>query len=157
MTPTQLAALKSEIQSDPAKLSYAPYIGVSDVQIAALLNATSGPGAASIDLATISKGSLLLQIVPWLDQLATGQTTGGVAIPPATVTKWQQRFQALQAGDAVLSVPALAAMMNDGVTDGLATAAQVAAITTRTGSRAEVLFGQGTVIQCQDVLAALGS
>ncbi len=157
MTPTQLASLKTEIQTDPAKLGYAPYIGVSDIQIAALLNSGTGPGAASIDVATISKGSLLLQIVPWLDQLASGQTTGGTPIPAATVTKWQQRFQALQAGDAVLSVPALLPMMNDGVTDGIATTAQVAAITTRTGSRAEVLFGQGTVIQWQGVLAALGS
>ena len=157
MDAAQLATLKSEIQTDPAKLGYATNIGVSDNAIAAMLNATTGSGAASINLTTVTKGALLLGMIPWLDQIAAGQTLAGAALPSATATKWQLRFQALQAADPVIQVAQLAPMMSEAITDGIGTQAQIDAVTKRTGSRAEVLFGEGTTIQASDVLTALGS
>ena len=157
LNTSQLTTLKNEILTDPLKVGYSSYVGISNVALAGMLNATTGPGAAIIQLSTITKGSLLLQIVPWLDQLSTSQTVSGTAIPAATVTKWQQRFQALQAADPTIAVSSLLPMMDNGISDGIATAAQVSSITTKIGSRAEVLFGSGTVILWQDVQDALGS
>ena len=157
MDATQLAALKSEIQTDPAKLGYAAYIGVSDNQLAAMLNATTGTGAATISLSTVTKGALLLGIIPWLDQIASGKTLAGATLTADVITKWQQRAQVLQAADATIVVVQVAPMMAEAITDGIGTQAQIDAVAKRTGSRAEVLFGEGTTIQAADVLAAMGS
>ncbi len=156
LSASQVASLKTELTTDPLGLGYSQYFKTSHVNIANLLNATSGAGAATIQLQTISKGQLLLGIVPWLDQLSTGVTLTGSPVASGVSLKWQHRFQALQSADATLQISQILPLVTDVETDGLATAAQVSALTTKTGSRAEALFGAGTVIVWQDIFAAIG-
>lgn len=152
-----LTALKTELTTDPKGLGYAANLtSTNDVANAALINATSGAGAAVVPLIAVPKGQLLLGITPLLMQLASGQTTAGATTSAATTAKWQMLFQALQAADPTLVVAQILPMLNDAVTDGLTTSTAVTALTTKTGSRAEVLWGAGTVIQWQDIAAAMG-
>lgn len=140
MTP---AALKTEIQSDPLALGYAAFIASgNDMVLAALLNAITGPGAATISRTAVTRGALLRGIIPALDQLASGVDSVGVAIPPATSAKWRNRFDALRASDSEVALDApLGGMLQQLVTDKLTSQPYIDAITKRTGSRAEVLFG----------------
>ena len=151
------AALKSEITTDPKALGYAPLINVSDNGIAGLLNALTGPGAATISLLTQTKGAILKGIIPALDQLASGLTLSNSPITSQTAQKWANRFAALRSGDPVVVLDGgLLFLLNQMVADGLTTQPYIDAFTTRTGSRAEALFGAGTVVQPGDIAKALG-
>lgn len=154
MTPAELNA---EIQTDPMALGYAPFVNVSDNGIAALLNALTGQGAATIALKTQSKGAVLRGIIPALDQLASGLTLANAPISSQVTQKWTNRFAALRSGDdsIVLDVNILG-LLGQLVTDGLTTQPYIDAFTKRTGSRAEVLWGAGTNIQPHDVAVAFG-
>ena len=151
------AALKSEITTDPKALGYAPLINVSDNGIAGLLNSLTGLGAETINLLTQTKGAILRGIIPALDQLASGLTLSNSPITSQTAQKWANRFSALRSGDGVLALDAnFMGLLGQMVTDGLITQPAIDAFTTRTGSRAEVLWGAGTVIQPDYVAKALG-
>lgn len=154
MQSAQLLTLKNELQTDPVAMGYAAYLPGNPVGCALLLNSMASPGVASIAVISLPKGSVILAIVPVLDQLATGITLAGAAIPQAIITKWQQRFQALQAATDPLYIAPLVPMFNQAVTDGLTTSAYVQAITHRNGSRTEVLFGAGITVTWQDVIAS---
>ena len=93
------AALKSEITTDPKALGYAPLINVSDNGIAGLLNALTGPGAATISLLTQTKGAILKGIIPALDQLASGLTLSNSPITSQTAQKWANRYWPDMPGD----------------------------------------------------------
>lgn len=155
MNPAQLAALKTELTTDPAALGYAPSVTAGNHNaLAGLINAMS---AAVITLTSQSKGAVLLGIIPALDQLALGTDLSNVAIPAAVSAKWQSRFQALSAGDNSIQLSAaFMGMLGQLVTDKLMTQAQVDAFTRRAGSRAEVLWGSGTAVSSDDVRIALG-
>lgn len=157
MTPAQLAELNTELTTDPAALGYAPYLNISDNECAALLNALTGPGAVTISLPSQTKGAILKGCVPGTDQLATGVNLSGVAISAATTNKWLHRFNAIRSGDPVLALDTeMMGLLGQLVTDGLMTQAQIDAITKRVGSRAEYLWGAGTVVQPSDVMRAMG-
>ncbi|MEO7481095.1 MAG: hypothetical protein ABIT70_10835 [Sulfuriferula sp.] len=151
-------ALKSEITTDPKALGYAPYVtATNDNAIAGLLNALTGVGAATIQLSAISRGAVLSGVVPGNDQLATGLNLSSVAIPTATANKWSERFAALRSADDTVPLTAnFMGLLGQLFTDNLMTQAQIDAITKRTGSRAEVLWGAGTIIGWRDVAAAFG-
>ena len=158
MTPAQLTQLKSELQTDPLAIGYGPYVTAgNDNACADLINALTGPGAAPITLTSQTKGAILLGITPALDQLATGVNLANVVIPAAVAAKWQSRFQALAAGDPVMELStAFMNMLAQLVTDSLTTQPYIDAFTKRTGSRAEFLWGAGTVISQLDISHAFG-
>ena len=137
------AALHTELTTDPLGLGYARLLANRDtVELAALLNLRSGGGSALIVPASITKGAILLGIIPFLDQLSSGNEVSGAVFSTATVAKWMARFNAVRSGDDILALtPPLQAMFGQIVTDGLGTQAQLDGFLKRTGSRAEVLFG----------------
>lgn len=151
-------ALHTEISTDPLALGYAPYVAAgNDGAIAVLLNAPTGVGAATISITTLSRGAVLRGVIPATDQLASGLTLAGVAIPTAVSNKWASRFAALRGADPSMAMDAiLMGMLGQLVTDGLMTQPYIDAFTKRIGSRAEVLWGMGTIIQWRDVAAAYG-
>jgi len=152
------SALKTLITSDPDGLGFAPYINVSDAQIAAMFNDIAGPKAAQISLSSIGRGAFLKGVIPATDQLASGVDTGGTAIPSTTAAKWQSRFNALRSGDDVIQIDAaLQGLVGELITDGLMIQVQIDAFTKRVGSYAEVKFGQDTVVTWQDIRKALGA
>lgn len=148
-----LSALKTEIQTDQLALGYAPFVASgNDGGLAALFNATSGPGAAQISRTSVTRGAILRGIIPALDQLALGVDLVDAAIPAATAAKWRNRFDALRASDPEITLDAsMVGMLQQLVTDKLMPQPYVDAITKRTGSRAEVLFGAGAVVTPNDI------
>ena len=144
-------ALKTELQTDPKSLGYASLITAGNTAaLANLLNATTGNGASTVALTTIDHDDFVADILP--DVLTVLPTLS------ATIqTKWQTILQQFSTSSEVLLTNATTQqLLGEAVTDGLATQAQVTAWTTRTCSRAEVLFGAGTVVAQSDVMMALG-
>lgn len=140
-------ALASEITADPLGLGYAAQIAIgSDTGIAALLNATTGPGAAQVTLPGMSRDAFLSACLPGVIALA--------GLNGTIQAKWDRLLGVAQAADSITAAN-IAAVLSMAVTDGVLTSQQAAAIGVRTGSRAEVLFGAGTVVGASDVSMAL--
>lgn len=148
-----LTALRAELTTDPQAVGYAAhYAAGDDYTLAQMLNATTGAGAASVPLIAISRGAFLRSVIPGTDRLAAGLDSDGAALTSATITKWTYRFNAARGGDETIALDAaMLGMLGQMVTDKIMTQAEIDAFTTRTGSRAEVLFGAGTVIAVDDV------
>lgn len=151
LTAAQLAALKSELTTDPLSLGYAAPRAAGAMQtIADILNATTGPGAATVTYASLSRDAFVSGLRPGLFALPT--------LSAAIQAKYSLLIQSvIGTVDAVVIDATTLAFLADAVADGVMTQAQVTAFTTRTGSRAEVLLGTGTAVQWQDVVQALAS
>lgn len=140
--------LAGELRGDPLVLGYAARIVVGDdAGLARLLNARTGPGAATIALTSVPKSDFLVGLRPALLALA--------AKSAAIQGKWDRILAAIQSADAVRIDPITIGLLGQAVADGLLTQAQVDAIGSRIGSRAERLFGLGTVVLSSDVSYAL--
>ena len=148
--------LKTELTTDPLGLGYASTLPTSDIATASLLNSLTGKGTATITIPLFSRGELLALLIPLEDQLSSGVTISNTALTQLVLNKWSGRFDALRSGDTFIATNIIIPMLNSAVTDNITTTAFIAQITTRTGSRAEVLFGAGTVIQHSDISKAMG-
>ena len=150
------ATLKTELTTDPLGLGYASTLPTSDIATAALINATTGKGAGTIRVPSFSRGELLALLVPLEDQLSSGVNISGAAFTQLVLAKWAGRFDALRSGDPQISTTIILPLLNSAVTDGLTTAVYITQITNRICSRAETLFGAGTLIQHSDISKAMG-
>lgn len=148
--------LKTELTTDPLGLGYASTLPTSDIATAFLLNSLTGKGTATITIPLFSRGELLALLIPLEDQLSSGVTISNTALTQLVLNKWSSRFDALRSGDTFIATNIMLPLLNSAVTDNITTAAFITQITTRTGSRAEVLFGAGTVIQHSDISKAMG-
>lgn len=148
MTPAQLSSLHSEITTDPLAMGYAAVSGQDQAQ-ANLLNALTGPGSATITLASMGRDDFLRGITPGVISLASASAT--------LQAKWDRLLSVVRAATSVaVSASDIQALLGQMVTDGLMTQLQINAFTQRTGSRAEVLFGSGTTITALDVAQCFG-
>jgi len=133
------AALKSEIELDPAGLGYAT-LGGNDVGIAALLNQ---PGAGSVERVFITAPELQ-------GALDAAEYS---AFSAAFIGRWQAilmaTMDALPVNTGNLKQQLLAMFPNSAGTAN--SRANLIALQTKNGSRAEVLFGDGTAISAGDV------
>ena len=138
--------LKTEIETDPAKLGYEPFVASgNDQAIANLLN-TAGSGTIAVP--NLDRATFLLNISP--AYLALPGVSGVVQ------SKWDRILDSVRASESVdFTSPYAQSLLGAAVQDGILTQAQVASLNQRTGSRAEVLFGPGTIIQQSDVSMAL--
>lgn len=145
---TELAA---EIENDPQTLGYAAPAALGDcTSIAAKLNAKTGSGAASIARTSVGKGDLVQALLPVAFLLPT--------LTAAKQAVWGHVLAMLNGSDgAVRITQAVSGALAAAQADGLLTAAQAGAITHRTGSRAEVLWGDGAIVTDRDVAEALRS
>ena len=150
------AALKTELTTDPLGLGYASTLPTSDIATAALINATMGKGAGTIMVPSFSRGELLALLVPLEDQLSSGVNVSGAAFTQLVLNKWAGRFDALRSGDPQIPTTLILPLLNSAVADGLTTATYVTQITNRVCSRAEILFGAGTMVQHKDISIAMG-
>ena len=150
------ATLKAELTTDPLGLGYASTLPTSDIATAALINATTGKGAGTIRVPSFSRGELLALLVPLEDQLSSGINVSGAAFSQLVLAKWSGRFDALRSGDPQIPTTLILPLLNSAVADGLTTATYITQITNRVCSRAEILFGAGTVIQHKDISIAVG-
>lgn len=138
----QLQTLRDEIDNDPQSLGYS---GKTNFQIAQILN-TVGLSGETVDVPFVTTGEIqgavvgseyLLLTAPqrdlWDAVLSAANTSRGVPIDNTNI-----RGQILDTWD-----------------PGTATRSNLAALQTRSASRAEVLFGAGTIITDNDVEEAL--
>lgn len=148
MTPAQLTQLKSELQTDPLAIGYAPYVTAgNDNECAALINALTGPGAATITIPSYSSDAFATGILPAVMALGAATT--------ALQTKWQYVLQTALSRQ-LIQYAAASPLLSALVADGLLTSAQVTAFTTRIGGRAEFLWGAGTQVSPVDVMHCFG-
>jgi hypothetical protein len=144
------AELKTELTTDPVNVGYAPYVTAqNDVQMAALINATTGNGAATITLPTMSNADFVLAFAPYLSNVS------GLSAPKQLYYVDLLWPAILQMGTIDFANANVAGILGQTVTDGLLTSAQATALNQRTGSRAETLFGAGTIVQASDIALAL--
>jgi hypothetical protein len=157
MTPTELRA---EIDADPKALGYAaPFADGDDAGLARLLNAPAGAGAEAINRAAVGRGELL-EVLAGVGGLSGIYSAAGSATDP--------RFDVAKAASLILENPdstvdytragtrALVAALGPGGTAILDAGglAALQSVCTRTGSRAEVLWGEGAAVTPDDVAAA---
>ena len=140
------AQLKTELTTDPNGLGYA---GKADAQLAALLNSFTGPGAAVVAIASMARSDFLLGIAPATFVLPS--------LSAALQSKWDRILSLARSADQInVASATVQALLATAVSDGVLTQAQSDAISKRTGSRAEVLFGAGTSVSELDIARAMG-
>ena len=153
-----ITAIKNEILLDPVVIGYAPaYAAGDDFFVSNLFNTITGLGTAKMLHDSLARGVVIKGVIPATDQLASGLTISGIVITPALNAKWQNRFAALRAADdRIIIDTGFMFLLNGLVSDGLIQQPYIDALTMKTGSRAEVLFGTGTVISIAQVAATRG-
>lgn len=128
------AELKAEIQSGPHAATLAPFVAAgNDAAIAAFLNDPSGPGAGTVTRSTLTQQGLLRAFGPVVVSLASKTA--------AIKEKWDRIINLIKYMEEI-SPADIDSILSLAVTDGLMTAAKVTELKTRTGCRAEVLFGR---------------
>lgn len=143
------AALHTELTTDPVSVGYASALAAgNDNDCAALLNAQTGVGAATISLPSLTHDEFAMMIAPAV--FALGQATS------ALQTKWTPMLNLVSGVQTIQLNATIMGLLNQLVTDGLLTAAELSAGITRTGSRAEVLLGVGAVVTPYDITVAMG-
>lgn len=143
------AALHAELTTDPMSVGYASALSAgNDAHCAAMLNALTGPGAGNVTLSSMSHDEFALMIAPAV--FALGQSTQTLQ------TKWTPMLNLISGVTTVDLNPSILGIVGQLVTDGLMAQAQIDDGITRPGSRAEILWGVGTVVQWIDVAHAMG-
>lgn len=139
--PIDYAALKSEIQTDPIALGYASHVASGDdAGVAILLGATQQ--TININVGVVPAYKVFEAIVP--------------AEWSALSADDKQRIQSILAmGDVDTTGPNTRAAFTTAFPATTVTRTNLTALLTRKGSRAEQLFGAGTVVQHLDVAKAL--
>lgn len=141
LTITQIATLKTEITTDPLSLGYSvPYAAGADAAVAALLNAVTGNGTASIFNNQIPLSSFVHALA---------------AADFASLTLLQIAQLNLLFINGVLDATVANVTLVTALVSGMTTPSKTAvtAIAKRTGSRAESIFSAGVVVATEDVTA----
>lgn len=140
MAAFSIAALHTELTTDPVSMGYATLLQkANDQAVADLLNSLTSPGAASVFRTDVRAQEFLNCITTAdfsaLNQLNTSklQMVLGPGVLDATNANLRAAVQALFTG---------------------ATLTAMQAVCSRTGSRAEVLWGTGIVVTAAQVGAA---
>ncbi len=145
------AELNSELVNDPKGLGYAATLATTnDVATAALINSLAGVGAATITLPSLTHDELATLIAPVVMALSSASS--------ALQLQWTPMLNLITGINVFQVTPQNMGMLNQLSADfpTQLPASAITAATTRTGSRAEVLWGAGTVIQWQDITKAMG-
>jgi hypothetical protein len=146
------AALREELLTDPEALGYAALVEEGNAGgLADLLNAA---GEATVGRGEVTRDRFVRDFFAAME--AIRQLPAG-----ATREKWEWRIQNLLGMKETVNVndPIMTTLFAELEADGLMSAEQTAALTTRPASRAEALFGAGatvTPIEVSDALRASG-
>lgn len=137
LAESQLAILKTELDSDPKSLGYA---GKTHPETAALLNtmrATESVDVGVIDGQELSKAVVISEYTALTDSERQGWTT------------------MLAAGGGQVDIDDERVIdQATAIWDGTTTLANLNALRTRDGSRSEALFGNGVAVTSADVMEA---
>lgn len=144
--PITDAALWTEINSET-------YNALDDQPCADLLNATTGATAGTLQKDSISKDDFGVFFSTAMGRVEAGATTDA---GKALLGKWETiEHDEVPLVDFQTAVPGgtvtLTGILSQLVGDGVMTQGEADAFTTRPASRAEILFGSGTVVTWWDV------
>lgn len=151
------ADLASELNNDPAGLGYSPLLlAGNDAALVAALNQVRAGAPYLVSKGTVSRDSFL---GTWSDVIDNIRTISDTTIHD----RWTWRVEKLLIPKETINYddPQIAGFFAQMIADGLTgaggalTTGDVDARTKRQGSRAEVLWGAGTVITLKDVSLAL--
>jgi hypothetical protein len=149
-------ALYTELTTDPKTLGYATPLALRNIAgnttVVGLINSLTGNGAATIELETMTASEIATIMLPYFGAALTSAPSL-TAVHYAYYTLMFAIVMAQQGPIAVGNLSAFGAQM---VSDGIITAAEAAPLGQRIGSRAEVLWGQGTVVAEQDIEQVMG-
>lgn len=135
---TFYTALRSEIENDPASLGYAPFrLSGSDNAIADALNLVRS--TITVNKASMNFNDFTHAMISQLNTLSTAQGTQMQILGTAGI---------IYLGDTATRT------YLEGVYSTTAAKNQLQALYTRTGSRAEFLWGDGTTISNDDIVTA---
>jgi hypothetical protein len=161
-TSFSLAALTSELVNDPVGMGYAPLITAKIPDpIVALLNSLTSPGAGGVSALGAIAGGFTLTNQQFFQNtiIATALFQTLPTLSAALQAGWANVFNwCMKGSDIPLSAadnPNFQSLLQGMVSTGLLTQAQMNSINGRTGSRAEVLWGAGTIITISQVNNAL--
>lgn len=147
------AALRDELVNDPVGMGYHDHIqdGISnDVKLAELLNDPTSVGSGTISMEFVPRNQFLIGVSPAAILLADKD-----AIVQA---KWDRLLMFASSVDHIsMNNPVIQGMMSLAIQDGILSQDQIDSFSKRTGSRAEMLFGEGTRVTHTDVAIALRS
>lgn len=130
-------------------MGYAPLVAkANDIAIAGLMNAVDGPGAGLVTIPVLTRGQFLLNIVAPAGANLLGAT-------PELKAKWGFYLDLAKSAETIeVTSPVIQSLLAALVTDGIASQQTIDAATKRQGSRAESLFGAGTIITPEQIGAA---
>jgi hypothetical protein len=140
-----LSVLRTDLVSGPlASACAADLAAAQDQAVADLFNATTGAGAGTLRVASLSRNDFLLAISPVYLVLPS--------LSDAIQRKWDRILLILTGSDRVdLTDGRVAALLASAVTDGVLTQAQSDGIGVRACSRGETLYGAGAVVTAQNI------
>lgn len=139
--------LTTEIQSGPHAATLAPMVAAeNDIAIADFLNDRNGTGSAVITLDSIPRQRVMRVFLRVAIDLDTKTA--------AMKSKWDRILPFIRDMEDT-PVAVINDVLDLAVADGLLTAAKVNNIRTRSGSRAEVLWGEGVFITPTEVSKAV--
>jgi hypothetical protein len=151
LTPAQISQLATELNTDPAGLGYSPLVAAGrDAALVDALNQVRPGGAYAVDrervptyaiFAAVDAAEFLALTSTQLQQLTTILNAGQVDLSNANIRNILVCCGA-GAGTGIFANPS-------------ATRSNLIALAKRQGSRAEVLWGSGTVVTVRDVSLAL--
>ena len=158
MTPAQYTALKQELQSDPMGLGYLQYTSVADyTAVAGLLNAPAQRFSKQIPQVPINSVLIWAATGPLQKLYDFGHTLGNNLSLRSICLAAVQLFST--SGYLDLSNPAITVMLQTLVDGGVLSVTDQAGLlalqNVSPASRAEMLFGAGSIVQPFDVQAAL--
>lgn len=139
------AALKAELTTDPLKLGYQGWINRgADFDVATLLNALSGAGASAVSPSAISKDAFLRATAAAAVRCKANVGTDSQPFSnPVVAVAWYEAVVQARAAEGSIDLTLVSALEaicgGDPVTVKVMTEAEYAALTSRTGSRAEAI------------------
>jgi hypothetical protein len=150
------AALYTELTTDPKSLGYATPLALrtnsGNNTVCGLINSLTGNGAATIELQTMTPSQIATIMLPYFGAART--TAPGLT--DANYMYYALMFAIVMAQSGAIPVGELSAFGAQMVTDGIITSAEAAPLGQRIGTRAEVLWGQGTAVAENDVEVVMG-
>jgi hypothetical protein len=147
--------LKTELETDPTNMGYAPFLNNAPGILAEMLNAKTGSNTKVVSR-TIGIGTVLDLLGP-ADGAAVLSTLDTLKASNPVI-KWA--WHLLEKADLDVGLASTRAQLDSLATAGVLTQAQCSAIknlAVTVASRAEVLFGNGTYVTEANIRAALAT
>ena len=156
MADFTLQALHDELVNNPASLGYGNWPEAdNDAEVVALINALTGPGAGTITRKLIDRNEIIYGIEPGeCIQVSTDTAPDGVF---SDTERWYLsmllRDQTVDANDEEVFAGLLRLFPTEGARPGFrgTSRANIQSTLQRTGSRAEVLWGEGKIVTISEV------